>query len=156
MAEIKEIAAYIVFYGVGNICDYSRIHHFISSLTREFKEHNPAIGFAEPDYCCAIYPEDSYRTENVMIEYAQAVEQIGVETARIGYKTLEPVTVISVAHRGEDRNLRSAYSYAVSYALRQGYRIVGSARERYINGVWNTASPEEWLTEIQLPVEKEA
>ena len=27
-------------------------------------------------------------------------------------------------------------------------------RERYIDGIWNKSSEEEWLTEIQIPIRK--
>lgn len=34
-----------------------------------------------------------------------------------------------------------------------GYKISGYPRECYIDGVWNKENPEDWLTEIQLPIE---
>lgn len=35
-----------------------------------------------------------------------------------------------------------------------GYKICGDFRESYIDGVWNKNDKNEWLTEIQIPVEK--
>lgn len=35
-----------------------------------------------------------------------------------------------------------------------GYKISGDFRESYIDGVWNKNDENEWLTEIQIPVEK--
>ena len=35
----------------------------------------------------------------------------------------------------------------------KGYIVSGLSRECYIDGIWNKESEEDWLTEIQLPVE---
>ena len=38
-------------------------------------------------------------------------------------------------------------------SLSNGYKINGPARECYSDGIRNKETPEEWLTEIQLPIE---
>ena len=40
------------------------------------------------------------------------------------------------------------------YVEDNGYEIVGSIRESYIDGVWNKEDESEWLTEIQVPIKK--
>ena len=40
-----------------------------------------------------------------------------------------------------------------NYLLENGYTIGGPIRESYIDGIWNKESVDEWLTEIQPPVE---
>ena len=148
----ENIPDYTVFYSTKVIENCSMIHNFISSKLAEFREHNPNIKYAEPDYCCTIYPEDAFRKEFVTVEYAQAIERAGVKSDSIDFKILKGCTVVSVEHYGDDRNLRKAYSYAVGWALENGYKICGPARERYINGKWNRKSIDEWLIEIQIPV----
>ena len=154
-AVLKEIPKQTVFYSKGVIEDYSRIHSFIVSKLDEFRKNNPEIKYAEPDYCCTIYPEDTFRKEYVTVEYAQAVEKTGVKSETVDFKTLEACKVVSVEHYGDDKDLRKAYSYAVGWALKNGYKICGPARERYINGKWNRDSVDEWLTEIQIPVSED-
>ena len=39
------------------------------------------------------------------------------------------------------------------YANENGYKVNGFARECYIDGMWNKDNVEDWLTEIQLPIE---
>ena len=151
-AVLKTIPDQVVFYSRGVIEDYSKIHSFIVSKLDEFKKHNPDISYAQPDYCCTIYPEDTFRKEYVMIEYAQGVEAFGVKSETVDFKTLKGCTVVSVEHYGDDGDLRKAYSYAVEWAMKNGYKICGPARERYINGKWNRDNVDEWLTEIQIPV----
>ena len=43
--------------------------------------------------------------------------------------------------------------YQMKYAEQNGYKAAGRARECYIDGIWNKESEEDWLTEIQLPIE---
>ena len=40
------------------------------------------------------------------------------------------------------------------YIEENGYKIIESPRERYIDGIWNKENKEDWLTEIQIPIEK--
>jgi len=46
-----------------------------------------------------------------------------------------------------------SYAFLMRYAEQNGFHAAGPARECYIDGIWNKESEEEWLTEIQLPVE---
>ena len=41
----------------------------------------------------------------------------------------------------------------MKYAEENGYKIAGFSRECYIDGIWNKDSVDDWLTEIQLPIE---
>ena len=52
-----------------------------------------------------------------------------------------------------ERNIGEAYAFLMKYADQNGYTVAGLARECYIDGIWNKESEEEWLTEIQLPIE---
>ena len=38
-----------------------------------------------------------------------------------------------------------------AYVEKAGYKLAGSPRFSYIDGIWNKDSEEEWLTEIQIP-----
>lgn len=41
----------------------------------------------------------------------------------------------------------------MKYAEQNGYSVAGLPHECYIDGIWNKESEEDWLTEIQLPIE---
>lgn len=72
----------------------------------------------------------------------------------IVFKDLPAVTVVSVLHQGAYEGLRAAYAYAMQWVEQNGYTMAGYVRESYIDGVWNKDSVDDWLTEIQVPVEK--
>lgn len=41
-----------------------------------------------------------------------------------------------------------------AYAEANGYEVSGRPRFCYMDGIWNKVSVDEWLTEIQLPVNR--
>lgn len=59
-----------------------------------------------------------------------------------------------VYHKGSYASMSETYECVLNYIEENGYRIVGSIREKYIDGVWNKEDESQWLTEIQIPVEK--
>ena len=59
-----------------------------------------------------------------------------------------------IFHKGRYDKLSVSYKILLSYIEENGYDICGNIRESYIDGVWNKDSEEEWLTEIQIPIEK--
>lgn len=151
---LKDIGKCTVCYCRGYISDVSHIRSFMQACHAELRRTNPEIQYAKPDYCCVIYPGESYRETDIFIEYAQSVDRIGTETPMLKFKNLDPVTAVSVEHRGGYEHLRNAYLFAIRWAAENGYTICGDARERYIDGAWNREKEEQWLTEVQLPVEK--
>lgn len=59
-----------------------------------------------------------------------------------------------IFHKGSYDMLHKSYKALLSHIEKSGYEICGNIRESYIDGVWNKETPEEWLTEIQIPVRK--
>ena len=57
-------------------------------------------------------------------------------------------------HKGPYSALSAAYTFAAQWIEQNGYRLAGPPRESYIDGIWNRESEEDWLTELQFPVEK--
>ena len=88
-----------------------------------------------------------------MVRHSEAVTEFGKENERIKFRKIPATKVISIYHKGAYENLGEAYAYIMKYAEANGYKIAGLARESYIDGIWNKESFDEWLTEIQLPIE---
>ncbi len=151
-ATVKKVEKRLVYCCRGYIASVSGIHDFVKACSMELAKTNPDVKLSEPDYCCVIYPDDGYRESNIFIEYAQSVDRYGKDSEILKFKEIEPITAISVIHRGEYDSLSDAYLFAVNWAKANGYTIDGEPRERYIHGAWDRASEEEWVTELQLPV----
>ena len=151
-ATVIEVPCRIVYCCRGYLTNVESIHDFIKGCNAELKRTNPDVRFSEPDYCCVIYPDDSYRESDIFIEYAQSVDRFGKNTDLIQFKEIEPITAVSVTHKGGYADLRDAYVYATRWATEQGYELCSEPRERYIAGAWNRSDVSEWRTELQLPI----
>ena len=78
---------------------------------------------------------------------------MGKGNDNIRFHVLPAAKVLSIYHKGAYDKISEAYAYIVKYAEQNGYAIAGIPRECYIDGIWNKDSEEDWLTEIQLPIE---
>ena len=60
-------------------------------------------------------------------------------------------TAVCMYHRGNYDTLPQTFAELYAYVEKAGYKLAGSPRFSYIDGIWNKDSEEEWLTEIQTP-----
>ena len=150
---IKEIPEYIVFSRTMHINAYSEMMQEIPKTGAKLAAVNPTLKCVAPDYCFCRYPDGEYRETDITAEYCQAVETAGTPTDDIIFKTIPAAKVASILHKGPYESLGSAYAYVMKWIEDNGYACCDFPRESYIDGIWNKESPEEWLTEIQVPVE---
>lgn len=153
-AAIIEIPEHTIFCKKGVVPTFADLGNFIVGAMKEFETSNPDIKYVQPDFCYITYIDPEFKTENAAVEYAQAVTAIGKETDTIKFKKVSPVTAVSVYHKGEYEGLSKAYAFAYSWIEKNGYTPIERPREHYIDGTWNNKAPEDWLTEIQIPIAK--
>lgn len=56
--------------------------------------------------------------------------------------------------QGPYERIGEAYNAVMTWLEPNGYHIAGPVREVYLRGPGDTENPEEYVTEIQVPVEK--
>ncbi len=89
------------------------------------------------------------------MEACEAVAQKKEDSELLQFKVYPEVKEAAcLFHRGSYENLPYSFSKIINYIEENGYEIIGSIRESYIDGAWNQDSEEKWLTEIQIPVQK--
>ncbi len=106
-----------------------------------------------PEYCFIRYLDGEYKEKDIRVELCEAVDQKKPDFDDVVFKYLDPVKVVSVMHKGPYSRLGEAYAFAMKWIDENGYRVADAPRESYIDGIWNKDSEEEWLTEIQIPIE---
>ena len=79
---------------------------------------------------------------------------MGIPNENIKFEKLNPVKAVCIYHKGSYDNLRESYGFLIKWVEDNGYEIAEPIRERYIDGMWNKTSEDEWLTEIQIPIRK--
>ena len=108
---------------------------------------------AQPDYCFNLYHDGEYKDHDIDVEICQAVTEKKADSELLKFKTLAPVTAVCVLHKGPYALLGDAYAFALDWVRQNGYRVCGIPRESYIDGIWNKESENDYLTELQFPVE---
>jgi effector-binding domain-containing protein len=107
----------------------------------------------EPAYCFTIFHNDEYREEDIDVEICEAVTEPREASDQVTFKTIAEVPAAAcLMHRGPYSRLGESYNELFTWIEKNGYTAVGHPRESYIDGIWNRDDPEEWLTEIQVPV----
>ena len=153
-AAIKEIPAYTVFSYRTTIPNYAALNEIMPTIGEKLGKLNPEIQCVQPEYCFNVYHDGEYKETNADVEICQAVNRRGKDGEGFVFKEIPAARVLSVLHKGPYEELGKAYAYAMQWAEQNGYAVVDHVRESYIDGVWNKSDASEWLTEIQVPVEK--
>lgn len=153
-ATIKDIPSCIVYSKKMTIPNYDAYFQVIPALGAAVTAANPDLKCATPAYCFVRYLDGEYKESDINIEFCEAVESFGIETDGIVFKEEPAAHVASVMHRGPYSDLSRAYSFAMEWIEKNGYRVTDFARESYIDGIWNCDGEANWLTELQFPVEK--
>lgn len=152
-AVVKEIPECIVYSEERVLNDYSEIGKLVLESAEECLRINPGIECVKPDYSFAEYLDGEHKETNILTRYSQAVVKAGVENDRIKFRRLPATKAICIYHKGAYDLLGDAYAYIMKYAEENGYKVAGLVRECYIDGVWNKDNVDDWLTELQLPIE---
>ena len=149
----KVIPEKIVYTAETVLKTYSESMQWIPFVGQECHKLNPDMKCAEPPYEFCEYLDGEYKETDIRIRHNEAVTAFGKESELIKFKKLPEVKVLSIYHKGAYDKIGEAYAFLMKYAEENGYTTAGLARECYIDGIWNKESEEDWLTEIQLPIE---
>ena len=151
---IKEIPSYIIYYRDGIISDFSKISEFVLQSGTECAKANPNLKCVTPNYCYISYLDGEYKEKDIKIRYAEAVEKFGDETNQVKFMKADAITTVCIYHKGSYENLRDSYNTILKYIEDNNYEIIDNVRECYIDGCWNKDNVDDYLTEIQFPVNK--
>lgn len=107
-----------------------------------------------PKYCFNIYHDEEFMEKNIDVEICEAIAEMKTDTKIIKFKTIKKVEkAICVFHKGPYNKIREAYTFIFKWMEENNYRVLDNPRESYIDGIWNKENEEDWLTEIQVPIE---
>ncbi|MDR0978527.1 MAG: MerR family transcriptional regulator [Lachnospiraceae bacterium] len=150
---VKELPECIVYSKEMNVKNLDGYFAVIPEIGEEVAKANPTLKCIIPDYNFTRYLDGEYKETDIHLEYCQAVDKIGKETESIKFKKIERAKAVCVMHQGAYTTLNKAYAYLVKWCEENNYKLSDSPRESYIDGIWNKDTEEEWLTEIQFPIE---
>ena len=109
----------------------------------------------EPGYCFTFEHSTEYTDHDIDIEYCEQVSEAKQDSDIIKFKHLPEVPMaLCIKCYGPYERLYQHYVDAFAYIAKRDYKVVGAPRACYVDGIWNQADPEKWLTIVQIPVEK--
>lgn len=149
---IKELPEVIVASMRQVVCSYSEFFNLCPNVMAKELERAGCV-CSVPVYCFNIYHDGEYREKDIDVEICEAVTELKPDTEILKFKKIEKVeNAICVLHKGPYESLRNAYVFIFEWIKDNNYEVNGHPRESYIDGIWNKETPEEWLTEIQVPI----
>lgn len=84
----------------------------------------------------------------VCVPVAQAVTATGKVRSRI----VPAATVVQTLHVGRYEDLKAAYAALTDWISRNEFEAAGPVQERYLNAPGDQVSPEEYRTEVEIPI----
>lgn len=104
----------------------------------------------------AIYHDSDYREKNVDIEICAPVPQMGKDKEGYTFRKVDPVPIMaSTMVYGAFENISGVFrSFAGWLEEHSQYKMLGQSRQIVHRGPWNESNSDNYLTEIQIPLEK--
>jgi DNA-binding transcriptional MerR regulator len=103
-----------------------------------------------------IYHDMDYKEKDVDIEICVPVARMGENINGFVYRNTEPVPIMACTMvYGPFENIAGAFlAFAGWLQEHNQYKMTGQSRQIVHRGPWNEESPDTYLTEIQIPLEK--
>ncbi len=150
--SIKSIPSYQVFSLRRIVRDYYAEEQLWKEMSAFAAENHLAIS----NDTFTIYHDTDYREKDVDIEICAPVAKMGRDASGFTYRNTEPVPVMACTMvYGPFENIAGAYLSLANWLQEHSqYSMSGQSRQIVHRGPWNEESPDKYLTEIQIPLEK--
>lgn len=134
------------------IADYASAGPLYEELFTEIGKS----GIAPAGPMFGIYYDPGPKESNVDIEVAVPVADPSAKASgRVKVRVLEGMQqAVSLTRVGPYDDFSPAYEAIMNWVKSNGYQIIGPNREIYLTGPGQDVPPEQYVTEIQFPVEK--
>ncbi len=149
---IRKIPAVVAATMENRVESYDALFDLMPALGAQMEELGCEC--ALPEYCFTHYLEPGYKEEQILIEVCEAVTEKKADTDSVKFREFSEIQAACIYHKGSYNEFPHTYAVILQYIEENGYEICGNIREKYIDGVWNKDTENDWLSEIQIPVKK--
>lgn len=136
----------------GILPDYSQEGVLWRQMMEEAGPQN--LQMADPCWSMAIFHDQEYKEENVEVEIQMAVKGKYRDTEHVRFFTASSQEVASVTCRGSYQQMNEVNQALAGWIAANGYEISGPMFNIYHVGPAQTPDPDQWVTEVCLPVRK--
>ena len=110
------------------------------------------VKFAGPTV--AIYHDPEFKEEDVDVEVAIPIEGTLPDGGPVQSRELPGGLMACAVYQGPYEGIGEAYNAVMAWIEPNGYRVAGPVRENYLRSPGDTNDPTQYVTEIQVPVDK--
>ena len=103
----------------------------------------------------ALYHDEEFREQDADVEITVPVSGAMPEGDQVKERTLRGGQMACVVHEGSYETIGGTYGELMTWIEENAYQLNGAPREMYLKGPESGADPSTFVTEIQVPVEKE-
>ncbi len=101
----------------------------------------------------SIYHDGEYKESDMDVEVVMGVRELQKDRDGITFREIEAVpSMASILITGKYESISEGYNILAKWIEENNYEIKGLAREITHKGPWNEENPENYLTELQMPV----
>lgn len=131
--------------------DYAQQGHLWTELLNFLDVNN----IKQLSGCFTIYHDSIYKENSIDVEIVKPIAHGFDNTSRIKYKKIPGVNEMAcLIHKGEHESAINSYTAIMNWIQENNYIICGSIREIYHEDDLTTDIPEDYITEIQIPITK--
>jgi DNA-binding transcriptional MerR regulator len=154
-AVVKEIPATPVLSLRAVIEAYNKEGELWGIFMKHVGKQNLFRYFKRGGMCYAMFFEDEQSENEVYIEIGNEVTE-PVVCEELEYKELPVIKeALTVLVAGDyEPNIQVGFNFVGEWLEENGYTFAGPARTVYIKGPEECENPEDYLTEIQVPIQK--
>lgn len=147
---IKQIPSFMALCLRGTVQDYTHMKDLWNKIFKYINMYNN--GEIKP-YCCGIFYDHGYKKKNVDAEVVIPAFSPIPSNGKMKYKKVEGFKMAAtIIHKGEYAKFYVSYGKLHKWIKDNGYKSCGAAREVYIKNKMDTKNPDEYITEIQIPI----
>jgi DNA-binding transcriptional MerR regulator len=151
---LKPVESQLVAAATGIIPNYEDCAPIFEQLFDQAYGYAAQQGIKRVGAGIAIYHDTKLRDQNIPVEAAASIyERIPSSNGVWVYELPSVETMACVVHHGSFATLGQAYNALLEWIEHNHYQIMGATREVYLQYERN-GDPTQYVTEVQVPVEK--
>ena len=135
----------------------SRFDEELTDMWEKVNEHIDKMGGKRTIPCMMLYHRgwgDMDSTSTLEVEVVEPITKSFPESDIVKVYELPAVDkMVCVVHKGSFSTISGTYEALYDWIRQNEYKISGPLREIYHKGEWATDKPEEYITELQVPIE---
>lgn len=152
--KVKPIPGYQVFSLRRIVKSYYDEGALWKEMARYADEHQ--LHLSQDTQTFTIYHDTDYREEDLDIEVCAPVEKTGPDDGDFSYRKVPAVPLMACTMvYGHFENISGVFLAMADWlSVHNQYEMAGETRQIVHRGPWNEADPEQFLTEIQIPLKE--